>query len=350
MNRIHSHLKFLPIALMLLIFVLSACRKDKPEQPVETPITIGNAHGAYITNEGNFQWGNASVSYYDVGSGNVTEDLFQPANGVGLGDVCQSMCVQNGKAYLVVNNSGKVVVVDPSTFVVSATIAGFSSPRYIRPVGNGKAYVTEMAGNKIRVVDLNTNSITGNIPCAGSTQEMALAGNKVFVTNESKPYVYVIDSNTDAITDSVQVSRGGSTAAMDVNGKLWVACTGGGGTQAALYRIDPQTVEVEASIPVPGQVTSPWRLQINGGGDTLYLLNGGVFRMAITDAAFPGSAFIPADGRNLYGLGVDPNGGTIFLSDAVDYVQHGVIYQYRPDGTLLNTFLAGIIPGSFCFR
>ncbi|MBK6410851.1 MAG: hypothetical protein IPF78_14360 [Flavobacteriales bacterium] len=91
-------------------------------------------------------------------------------------------------------------------------------------------------------------------------------------------------------------------------------------------------------------------MSITGGKDTLYYLNGGAYRMAITDSSLPVAAFVPADGRNLYALGVDPVDGTIYLSDAIDYVQRGMIYRYRPDGSLLNTFHAGTIPGSFCFR
>lgn len=351
MIRNHFLGKALPLALILFMLItLSACRKDKPEQPEETPITIGNDHGVYITNEGNFQWGNAKVSYYDIATDNATEDLYQPANGVALGDVCQSMVLFNNRGYVVVNNSGKVVVVDPNTFVATATITGFTSPRYFLPVSNGKAYATELSGNAVRVVDLNTHTITGSIPCAGMTQELVLAYGRAFVTNESKAYVYVIDTATDAITDSVPVSRGGNSIVEDANGKLWVACTGGSGTPPALYRIDPQTAQVEASFTFSNSATNPWRLRINGSNDTLYFLRGGVYRMAITDAAAPVSAFIPTDGRNLYGLGIDPNTGTLYLADAVDYVQRGMIYRYRPDGTLLGTFHAGIIPGSFCFR
>src|SRR5690606_34079001 len=75
----------------MLLLAFSACRKDRPEQPDATPVTIGSGPGVYITNAGNFQWGNASVSYYDIASGSATEDLYAPANGMGLGDVCQSM-------------------------------------------------------------------------------------------------------------------------------------------------------------------------------------------------------------------------------------------------------------------
>ncbi|HRQ84851.1 MAG TPA: YncE family protein [Flavobacteriales bacterium] len=347
MKRIHF-VHAAGAATMLLL--LAACHKDKPEPPVQGQGQTATGHGVYITNEGNFQWGNASVGWYDPATGQATEDLYAAANGTGMGDVCQSMCLHDGKAYIVLNNSAKVTVVDAETFVATATITGFSSPRYFLPVGNGKAYVTEMSGNKVRVVDLNTSTIIGSIACAGVTQELALAAGKVFITNESKPYVYVVDPATDAITDSVAVSRGGGTLTSDADGMLWVACTGGGGTPAALYRIDPQTVEVANTVPIPGPRISPWRLRANGTGDTLYLLNGGVYRLSITDAAFPSAAFIPANGRNLYGLGIDPLDGNIYVADAIDYVQRGKVYQYAANGAEVGNFLAGRIPNGFVFR
>jgi hypothetical protein len=39
----------------------------------------------------------------------------------------------------------------------------------------------------------------------------------------------------------------------------------------------------------------------------------------------------------------------IYVSDAIDYVQKGKVYIYKPDGILSNSFSAGIIPGEFYF-
>ena len=66
--------------------------------------------------------------------------------------------------------------------------------------------------------------------------------------------------------------------------------------------------------------------------------------------ALPGSPFVTANGRNLYGMGIEPNSGVVYVSDAIDYVQRGTVYRYREDGSLINSFQAGIIPGEFCFQ
>src|SRR5690606_24347838 len=204
--------------------------------------------------------------------------------------------------------------------------------------------------NSIAVVDLGSNGITGSIPSAGITQELVLLQGKVFVTNESRGEVHVIDPANDAVLDTITVSRGANSLVEDADGKLWVACSGGAGTPPALVRIDPQAMAVEASFPFSGSGNSPWRLRINGGRDTLYFLNGPVYRMAISDAALPATAFIPEEGRNLFAIEIDPHSGEVYLSDAVDYAKRGMIYRYRTDGTLRSNFRAGIIPGSFWFR
>ena len=143
--------------------VTHSCRKDKPDDQLNPPITVGTSGGVYITNEGNFQFGNATVSYYNIADSTVAEDIYEAANNNPLGDVCQSLCLFNGKAYIVVNNSGKVAVVNAVTFVEEATISGLASPRYFLPVSNSKAYITDLTSNTVSVVNLNDNTVSGSI-------------------------------------------------------------------------------------------------------------------------------------------------------------------------------------------
>ncbi len=339
------------VFLFIFLCLIFSCRKDKPADLIQ-PLISSGANGVFITNEGNFQFGNAKVSYYEPSQTTATIDLFQPANNRSLGDVCQSMCLFNGKAYLVINNSNKIEVVNSNTFVSFATITGFTSPRYILPVSNNKAYVTDFASNNISIVDLSNNSITGNIPCSGWTEELTLAYGKAFVTNQKKNKVYVVNTTTDVLTDSITVGYASNSIKEDKNGKLWVLC---GGSQtnsinASLHRINPITNIVEQTFVFPNLTDSPWKLAINGTNDTMYFLNKGVYRMPINSGSLPVAPFIAQGSSNFYGLGVDPNSSIIYVSDAIDYVQRGVIYRYKPNGTVINNFLAGIIPGDFYFK
>ena len=51
-----------------------------------------------------------------------------------------------------------------------------------------------------------------------------------------------------------------------------------------------------------------------------------------------------------YALGVDPRRGDIYVGDAIDYQQQGVVYRFSADGRGLDTLRVGIIPTDFCFR
>lgn len=336
----------------LFILGISSCRRDQP--PDIQPLQIsGGEGGMYITNEGNFQFGNASVSYFEDGlNKEAVIDLFQPANNRPLGDVCQSMYFFNGLAYLVVNNSGKIEVVDENTFQSKATITGFNSPRYFLPVSNSKAYVTDLYDDAISIVDISNYQRVGEIPCPGWTEELLMIYGKVFVTNRSRSFLYVINSLNDALFDSIAIGFGANSLVEDRNGKLWVLCSGRQSTNtlATLQRINPVNNAMEATYTFANISDAPRRLDINGRNNTLYYLNGGVFQMEITATALPANALIPSDGRNFYGLGVHPESGQILVVDAIDYVQRGRIFRYQPNGTAIGSFLAGIIPGDFYFR
>jgi hypothetical protein len=84
--------------------------------------------------------------------------------------------------------------------------------------------------------------------------------------------------------------------------------------------------------------------------DVNYLLNGDVWAMPYTSSELPTSALIRAEGRLFYALGIDPATDDIYCSDAIDYVQPGIVYIYDQSGGLKDKFTAGIIPGSFCFK
>lgn len=337
-------------SLFFSLLILTACRKDKPADKIQAQVQVQQG-GVFISNEGNFQYGNAKISYYNPADNSVTEDLFEPANNSKLGDVCQSLYFFNGKVYIVVNNSGKIEIVNEKTFVRTGTITGLNSPRYFQPVSNAKAFVSDLYANKLYVVDLNSLEISNQIPLAARCEEMAMIYGKVFVCCRGSNKVYIVDAASEQLTDSIPLTDAPGSIVEDKNGKLWVMCSGKTGvSQAALYCINPQNKQVEKTLTFTQPAASPWRLNINRTGDTLYYLDNGVYRMPVSATQLPQQAFVSQGSHLFYGLGIHPESSDVYVSDAIDYVQKGQILRFSSEGAEKQQFKAGIIPGHFYFR
>jgi YVTN family beta-propeller protein len=335
------------ILLALIIVSFASCKKEKADDPV-TPFSASSG-GVYISNEGIFRSANATVTYFDPVNKLVTPDPFKQANHRQIGDICQSMNLINGEIYVVVNNSGKIEICNPLTMVSRKTINGLTSPRYILQVSNTKAYVSDLYSNYISIIDLNNSSITGTIAVNGWTEQMIAQNNLVYITNTLSDYLYVIDPATDQLTDSIQLSKGANSITTDINGKIWVLCGDDyfNTYSAALYRINPASHSIEQNFTFSPDA-NPTRLCINATRDSLFFINAGIYKMSIYSSV-PASPLILSSGNNFYGLNIDKNNNIIYVSDAIDNVQRGKIYRFNSDGTPIDNFLAGIIPGDFLF-
>ncbi|GAB4140961.1 MAG: hypothetical protein Fur0041_16180 [Bacteroidia bacterium] len=333
--------------------IFTSCKKDEPPTPsssTTTLPTLTQGAGAIIINEGNFQSGNATVSYFKYSDASVIADLFQPANNRPLGDIGQSMKVINGKGYVVVNNSGKIEVVSMTDFKSTATISGLTSPRFMEAVTATKAYVTDLMSNSLTILNLQNNTVSGSVNIGHTSEAIAVVGSKAFVGGFGSDKLYVINTATDALEDSIAVAFGTNSMVVDGAGKLWVMCGGNYFTSApgGLFRIDPTTNTVEQSFPMTTS-DSPSKLSKNAAGDTLYYLNYSVYKMSTASAALPTSVFIDGSANSFYGLAVHPTSGEIYVTDAVDYVQQGKLLRYNAAGTLMNNVTVGIIPGYIHF-
>ena len=94
----------------------------------------------------------------------------------------------------------------------------------------------------------------------------------------------------------------------------------------------------------------PSEVQLNGTRDTIYFINKAVWRLPVTADKFPVKPFLPYNNTLYYGLTINPVNSEVYIADAIDYVQNGVVLRYSPDGELLDEFYVGIIPGAFCWR
>ncbi len=352
------------IMMLMLLGAISACKKSDPV-PANPSLSKGNI--VYISAEGGFNHGNAELSLYDPLSKTVLNNRFKSANGRPLGDVLQSMTsagAGTGVLYLVVNNSGKIELISDSSGKSFGSVPGFTSPRYM--VRNESAapsrniwYVSDLYASGVWEVDMLQQKILRKIPVPGYTEQMSFAAsgatslNELFICGVKRNKVYVLNTNTDQLIDSIPTGREPQWICADRSGFLWVLCNYYARTEPAqLLRINAATHQVTHTLSFPDAQRNPRRLSINTSRDTLYFLDqGGIYRMSITDLALPSAPLIPAQGRNLYSLGLDPFRHELYVSDALDYQQAGIIYRYSLTSlTQTDSFRAGVIPGDFYFR
>ena len=318
--------------------------------------------GLFIACEGNFQYGNASLSYYDPETQQVENEVFCRANGMKLGDVAQSMTVRGGTGWIVVNNSHVIFAIDLDTFKEVGRITNLTSPRYIHFLSDEKAYVTQLWDNRIFIVDPRRYEITGYIKCpgmtmeSGSTEQMVQHGKYVYVNCWSyQNRILRIDTETDTVVGELTVGIQPNSLVLDCNNKLWTVTDGGyegspyGHEAPSLCRIDAETFTVEKRFGFRMGDT-PSEVQLNGSGDTLYWINSDIWRMDVGAERLPVRPFVEYGGTIYYGLTVDPVRGDVYVADAIDYQQPGVVCRYSAGGELLDRFYAGITPGAFCWK
>jgi len=354
--------------LLLCLFLLPGCMEygDRVQEEFDTGKDFGDGsvptgRGLFITNEGNFMYGNASLSYYDPESMRVENEVFVRANGFKLGDVAQSMIIHNGVGWVVVNNSGVIFAIDPETFREIGRITGFPSPRHIHFLSDEKAYVTQLWDPRIYIVNPKTYGITGYIETdmdfeSGSTEQMVQYGKYVFTNCWSyQNRILKIDTETDRVVGELTVGIQPTSLVMDCHDRLWTITDGGyegspyGYEAPTLCCIDAETFTVVKQFRF-GLGDCPSEVQLNGSRDTLYWINKSVWRMDVDAERIPVKPFLEYRKTLYYGLTVNPVNSDVYIADAIDYVQPGVVYRYSSEGKQLDKFPVGIIPGSFCWR
>ncbi|MND30846.1 hypothetical protein D3C80_213820 [compost metagenome] len=351
-----------------MLFLFQSCMKD--DYPVGENVFYDDADGVFITNEGNFMYGNASLSYYSPEKKTIINDAFFTANGIPLGDVAQSMEIRNGLGYVVVNNSGKIYVIDIKTFKLVGKITGLTSPRYIYFMSDEKAYVTDLYAKAITIINPKTYTVTGKIDVNNNysqfyqhpTEQMVIYNNWLFVSCWSyDDKVLVIDTNTDKVVKEITVGKQPNSIVIDKNNKVWVICDGGykgspyGYENPSLIKIDAKTFSIEKVFDMEKGENQPSKLTINGHRDTIYYLNNGVWQMPVNAQQLSANPLIPEKNpgkkdKLFYGLGINPKTSEVYITDAIDYLQNGILYRYLPSGKPVDSCKVGIIPGSFCFK
>jgi YVTN family beta-propeller protein len=342
------------------ICLMFACRDNPSSTPSQgSPLPpIGNA--VYVLNEGNYSDATgARLSIYDIDRDAVYKDVFELANnGSHLGSTGDDIKLYRGRAYILMSHSENLVMIDLDTHqqVQSATFLG-SIPRemLIDSIRN-KLYVSRTNSGAVFVLDPSTLSIIRTITVGSNPLGMTIAGNNLFVCNSgygADRTVSVIDARADTLKATLVLSDGPTSAAVAPDGKVWVACSGNAfgtpPTNGKIFIINPINFVKEDSISFSESIWGDIAIGTNGYAYTTGIAGfygGPLHRISLSSKTVQ-MGFI-AD--TSYTMAVDQVSGDIYVADARNFNENGVVSVYSNTGVLRKRFGVQRGPGAMAFK
>lgn len=319
-------------------------------------------NGVFVLNQGGFGHANASLSF--VGNDNVlSNNVFTGITGLPLGDTAQDMAFEGDNAYIVVNNSHTVEVVNRYTLAHIATIEEpLDNPRYIA-FHNGKGYVTnwgvgsDAEDDFIAVIDLATNTVSSTIAVAEGPEQIIEENGKLFVTHaggwSQGNTVSVINIANGTVETEITVGDV-PTDIEEENGKIYVLNAGMpdwmGATPSSISVINPSSNTVETTVNF-GEGIKASNMEIEDNV-LYYTIGSGIYAVTLgATITLPAEPVLDTNGQAVEAISAfAKEDGKYYVADALDNNSNGKIYVYSENGDLLHTFTVGVIPFSFSFN
>lgn len=331
-----------------------ACTEDYDEpQPL---VKGAYESGIIIANEGNFGKANAEVSFIGEGLKESTNGIFGKANaGAPLGDVLNSVAFNQNNAYLVLNNSNKITIVDRYSFQKKSEVtAGLVQPRHMVFSGD-KYYVSNndfYSTRKVNIYSVADNALLKSIPFDRYAEKLAEAAGYIYVQTDGVTY----DSSYNELPTGHTISRiNSATGSVDkpivledpgiirdmaaANGVVYVISSDK--SNSYLYKINGAD-GTAAKIVFNGIASAQ---NIAADGSQLYIATSGnkVYTMSATATTAPTKSF-DISAKYLYGFNVID--GMLYTADS-NFTENSTVRVYNSTGVLQKTFTAGMGANGF---
>lgn len=337
-------LKNLYLGIIASAFLFASCSNDDSAEN-DTPLGAYD-NGVLILNEGNFGTPNASVSYISNDLATFQNDIFKLVNTpTVLGDVAQSMSFSGDKAFIVVNNSNEVEVVNRYTFKSLGTITEkLENPRY-SVVLNNKLYVTNAISEAVTIYDATTYAYIASIPVNKTVEKIVVANNKLYVMNASYGYgneVTIINPSNNTISKTLILEEGVNSIE-EKDGSVYVLC--GNKTQSKLYKINTTT---DNSTSLESTALKGAANMDIDGSKIYYTQDGAVYSIDLNATSFSTTPIFTTtyvQYSTFYGFGVID--GKIYSGNANGFSEDGIVTVYSSTGTVLKTITVGRGPNGF---
>lgn len=346
--------KLLLLSFVTMFFI--SCSSDDNNNSSEY-IPADYEKGILITNEGPFNNGSGTITYISEDYSVVSQNIYKNVNGTDLGNIVQSMGFQNDNAYIVVNNSNKIMIANRYTFEsVDSIKTGINYPRYFIGTSGSKGYITnwgdpnDNSDDYVAVVDLRTNVISATIPVAFGPERIVAHNNKVYVAHQGGYGQNNLISVISGTSVESTITVGSVPNSMVVSGnELFVLCGGipsyaGTETAGSLVKIDLSTGAVVETSDF-GTTEHPTSLTADGN-NLFYSLDGKVYKLNTSSLSLPGTDII-----NGFFYALKAKNGKLYATDAKDFASKGSLKIFDLSSNQeIQDLQTGISPSGIYFN
>lgn len=363
-------MKIKKIALFAFISSLFLVSCDPESSQQTTYIPLGDYDsGVLVLNQGNFNANNSEISFISFDLNTLNNSIFSTVNPtLSLGDTGQDIGFYNQYAYVVLNNTPKIQIINRYTMQNVASIeSGLNNPRYIA-FANGKGYVTNWGDGTdpnddyIAVINLATNTITTTIPVAEGPERIIENAGKLYVAHTGGfgygKTISIINETTNAVSS---ILVGDVPNGMQINeGFLWVSCGGnpsysGNETAGKIVKVNLANNTVANTFAYTDVTNHPANLVVYGSF-LYYTKDDGIYKMALNATALPSTPAFTTTSQGVYGVySFAIKNNHIYVGDAGNYISNGKVFIYSlgtttPIGTLEKEHTVGVSPTGFYFN
>lgn len=335
--------KILFLALSSLIF--ASCSKSDDPFEQEAP-KYNYSNGILFVNEGSFQGNDASIGFSNFDYNNVKADIYNNDERA-LGDVAQSIGFDVDKAYIVVNNSNKIEVVNRYSFENIATITeNLNNPRYTAFAG-GKLYVTNMGSSSVSIYNIKDYSFVKEIPLGSLVENIVSQNNKIYVQKAAfgnGNTIAVIDSKSDEVVKNIVLNDNVQGLVANTG---FVYAISSIETRSNFYKInatDDTIITEFTSTKIP----DARNLRIDNNV-LYYTSKTNIYSWSTTATEVDVTPVVKIKGSGgyefMYAFAVINN--QFLVSNAGDFVKPSTVEVYNLAGKKVNTFKAGKSTNNF---
>jgi len=352
-----------PLCIIILL-TTTFCKKEPVINPVLKADTTYNIKGLYVLNQGLMDYNNSTLTYLSFTDTMAITDYFNMQNGVKLGDTGNDMAIYGNKMYIVVEVSSQVDVVNPFNGKIIKQIPFLNGvqPRVPQNItfSGSRAFVCSFDGT-VAVIDTATLTIIKYITVGSNPDGIAVANNKVYVSNSGglnfpnyDSTISVIDIPTLTVIKQITVRINPSTIVPDAYGDLYVISIGNySNINMCLQIIDSQTDELKYTFP------GLQALNLTISGDTAYVYyydyntssGSQIMLVNVKNETVISNNFI-TDGtviNTIYGITVDKQSNNVYVCDARGFVNTGDVVCFNKQGQKKYSFKAGLNPCKIAF-